>query len=934
MEFITATFQAALLQSFKIVEHVLKYAETLEQSDKIVEHVRKYVVNHSAQIDELREAIKQLEEARSHVQHNIEAAKKNLQEEDADDLEKWSDGANKMIEEANKIISEHGAKMMCCNGWCPNLISRYRLSKKACQKKVDLEKYKEKDLTKEVNVVGGRENALSTRGYMEFKSRESVCDKVMGALKDGKAEMIGVFGMAGSGKTMLVKNVAKQAKQEGLFDEVIVTAVSETPDFEKIQEEIARNLGLTLEVNQDRTDRLCKRLKDEKKTLIILDDVWKRSELDMKALGISFGNDQKGCKLLLTSRDQCVLSNDLKIEEIFIFKVNPLEPGEAKSLFMKGVGNFDPKFQKTVDEAVAECGGVPLAITTVAKALRKESPDHWSSSVQKWQKSKSVGMYGPHDAVSSAIKLSYDYLESKEEQLLFLLCSLHAEDQEINIDNLLRYGVGYVPSDIYDVGLGVFQGAYTMEQARDSLNASIKSLKDCCLLLDGNDGGTIKMHDVTRDAAIKIAKKKFIFIVKEALDLERRSKSKDLIGFSLPYGYVSEHLERLICPQLKLFFLFNHKNSLQIPNGFFEEMKELSVLSLNGIRLSLHDSSLRFLQNLQTLCLVGCKLDNIAVIGKLKDLKVLSLAWSNVKWLPKEIGNLHRLQLLDLGNCSQLQVIESYALSGLKRLNELYIENSFKQWEVEEQNASGNASVSELNHLSHLTTLNLHIPNARIVPDALCFKNLVRYKILIGDNWDWTNTGFEISTLKININGSFQLEDGIKTLLKKCEVLCLGEMKGVDKIQYRDCEGFPKLKYLDIKTNADIQYIICSKELRPIAFPVLESMFLRNMIKLEKIFYGDIETGFSHNLRKVSVEGCDSLKFVFYVSKTMLRLQEMVIYKCKEMDAVVKRSEHEIETKDYTMEFAQLRILELRFLPNLSCFNFDSESFELFDKKV
>lgn len=917
MEFITATFQTAL------------------GSDKIVEHVLKYVVNHGAQIQELREAIQQLEEAREDVQHKIEAAQRNLQKEDADNLKKCSVGANKMIEEAKKIISEYEENMMCCYGRCPNLISRYHFSKKACKIRLDLEKRRER-LTIDVKFVGGRENALSARGYTEFKSRESVCKEVMRALEDGKTGKIGVFGMAGSGKTMLVKNVAKLAKQKGLFDEVIVTAVSETPDFKKIQEEIAQNLGLILGGNQDnRADRLHERLKHEKKTLIILDDIWKRSGLDMNALGISFGNDQKGCKLLLTSRDQCVLSNDLNIKKNF--KVNPLEPEEAKQLFMKEVGNFDHEFQETVDKAVAECGGVPLAITTVANALRKKSKDHWSGFVQKLQMSKPVGMYGPHDAVSS-IKLSYDYLESKEEQLLFLLCSLHAEDQEINIDNLLRYGVGYVQSDIYDVGLGVFQGAYTMEQARASLYASIESLKDCCLLLDGNDGGTIKMHDVTRDAAIKIAKEKFIFIVKEALDLERRSKSRDLIGFSLPYGYVSEHLERLICPQLKLFFLFSNKNSLQIPNGFFEEMKELSVLSLNEIRLSLHDSSLQFLQNLQTLCLVGCKLDNIAVIGELKDLKVLSLAWSNIKRLPREIGNLHRLQLLDLGNCSRLKVIESYVLSGLKRLNELYIENSFKEWEVEERNASGNARVSELNHLSHLTTLNIHIPNARIVPDALCFKNLVRYKILIGDNWDWKSTGFEISTLKINIGGRFQLEDGIKTLLKKCEDLCLGEMKGVNKILYKDCEGFPKLKYLDIRNNADIQYIICSKELRQIAFPVLESMFLRNMIKLEKIFNRDIEKGSFLKLSKVHVEGCDSLKSVFYVSTTLLQLplEEIVIHRCKEMDAVVKGSEQEIVIN---MNFTQLRILKLRFLPKLICFsnNFDSESIDLhplFNEKV
>ena len=125
------------------------------------------------------------------------------------------------------------------------------------------------------------------------------------------------------------------------------------------------------------------------------------------------------------------------------------------------------------------------------------------------------------------------------------------------------------------------------------------------------------------------------------------------------------------------------------------------------------------------------------------------------------------------------------------------------------------------------------------------------------------------------------------------------------------------------------------------AFPVLESMFLRNMIKLEKIFNRDFGMECFRKLTKVYVEGCDSLKFVFYVSMTqlLLQLQEMVIHRCKEMVAVVKGSEPEIENNDYTMKFNQLRFLELRFLPKLICFssNFDSESSDLhplFNEKV
>ena len=916
--------------------------------DKMVEtgkHLLNYLVSYRDHVNKLYGRTVQLGAARECIQHDIEAARRNLQNADADALTIWRDNADETIAKAKEIFFEDQAKMTCCNGWCPNLIFRYHLSKNACQIESDLQKIYNESLLRNNNVgydgpTRGMVTALSTRGYEEFKSRKSVWEGVMGALKDAKMTRIGVYGMAGSGKTTLVKRVAEQAKKDGLFDEVIVAVVSQTPNFKNIQDQIAQKLGRkNVGGNQDLiADWLTERLKAEKKILIIVDDIWKRSELDLNALGISFGNDQNGCKLLLTSRDQSVLKNDMNIEEKNTFLVDRLEDDEAKYLFQKIVGReSESENQKMMNKFVEECGGLPLAIRTVANALKKKRRIHWSGAVQR---PKLMGMDGRHDPMSSAIKMSYDFLESEEEKSLFLLCSLHAEDQEINIDNLLRYGVGYVQNNIYDVGLGMFQGLYTMEDARTRLNESIESLKDCFLLLDGNDGGTIKMHDVTRDVAIKIAKEKYMFIVKEALELEGRSKSKDVIAFSLPDGYDGELPERLVCPQLKLFLLFNNKNFLRIPNQFFEETKELSVLSLNGMCLPLHDLSLQFLQNLQTLCLVGCELDNnVAVIGELKELKVLSLAGSNIEKLPKEIGNLNRLQLLDLGNCFQLEVIEPDVLSKLKRLNELYIENSFNQWAVEGQNTVGsNARVSELDHLSHLTTLNIHIPNARILPNALCFKNLVRRKILIGKNWDWTGIGSEISTLKINIDGRFLIDDGIKRVLKKCEALCLGEINGVKKILYKDCDGFPKLKYLDIKNNTEIQYIISSGEHEP-AFPFLESMSLRNMIKLEKIFDRDHAEGFSCNLRKVNVEGCESLKFVFHLSmiQSLSQLEEMVIDRCKEMDAVVvKASEHDDDSK---MEFTQLRILELRSLPKLIffSFDFDSESSHhapLFNKKV
>ena len=106
-----------------------------------------------------------------------------------------------------------------------------------------------------------------------------------------------------------------------------------------------------------------------------------------------------------------------------------------------------------------------------------------------------------------------------------------------------------------------------------------------------------------------------------------------------------------------------------------------------------------------------------------------------------------------------------------------------------------NARVSELDHLLHLTTLCIHIPNPNILPNALLFDKLVRYEILIGPNWDWDSNchgEFEISrTLKIDLDRSLQEEDGIKILLKGCEYLTLAPRKGIKNILYEvDKEGF------------------------------------------------------------------------------------------------------------------------------------------------
>ncbi|XP_045802774.1 probable disease resistance protein At1g62630 [Trifolium pratense] len=103
-------------------------------------------------------------------------------------------------------------------------------------------------------------------------------NEIMMELKNPNNSIIGVYGMGGVRKTKLVEQLAWQAKNE-----------------------------------------LRQRISNEKSILIILDDIW--GKLDLTEVGIPFGDDHKGCKLLVTSRSLNVLNSNMDIRKEFRLEV-------------------------------------------------------------------------------------------------------------------------------------------------------------------------------------------------------------------------------------------------------------------------------------------------------------------------------------------------------------------------------------------------------------------------------------------------------------------------------------------------------------------------------------------------------------------------------------------------------------------------------------
>ncbi|KAJ9682197.1 hypothetical protein PVL29_018192 [Vitis rotundifolia] len=764
----------------------------------------------------------------------------------------------------------------------------------------------------------------------------------MDALRDNNMNLIEVWGVGGVGKTTLLKQVAQQAKQQQLFTRQAYIDLSSIPDSEKLRQRIAKALGLTLWRKDEsrRADELKQRLMEEGKILIILDDIWR--EVDLEQVGIPSKDDiWTQCKIVLASRDGDLLCKGMGTQICFPVEYLPLE--EAWSLFKKTAGDSveeNLELRPIAIQVVKECEGLPIAIVTIAKALKDETVAVWKNALEQLRSCAPTNIRAVGKKVYSCLEWSYTHLKGDDVKSLFLLCGMLGYG-DISLDLVLQYGMG----------LDLFDRIDSLEQVRNRLLALVENLEASGLLLDSHedthkfdeeialsslfvdaDNKFVRMHGVVREVARAIASKDpHPFVVREDVGLEEWSEtdeSKSCTFISLNCKVVRELPRGLVCPDLQSFLLHSNNPSVNIPNTFFEGMKKLKVLDLSDMHFTTLPSSLDSLANLQTLRLAGCELGDIALIGKLTKLEVLSLMGSTIQKLPKEMMQLTNLRLLDLDDCEELKVIPRNILSSLSRLECLSMISSFTKWEVE---GESNACLSELNHLSYLTNLSIEIPDAKLLPRDFLFENLTRYGIFIG-SWRGLRTKRALKLGKVN--RSLHLGDEMSKLLERSEELEFEELSGTKYVLHpSDRESFLELKHLLVGNSPEIQYIIDSKNqqfLQHGAFPLLESLILRTLENLEEVWHGPIPMESFGNLKTLNVDSCPKLKFLLLLStaRGLSQLEEMTIEDCDAMQQIIAyEKESEIKEDGHVgtnlQLFPKLRSLKLIYLPQL--INFSSE---------
>ncbi|WRX22768.1 NB-ARC - like 10 [Theobroma cacao] len=146
--------------------------------------------------------------------------------------------------------------------------------------------------------------------------------------------------------------------------------------------------------------------------------------VDLQQVGIPLGDQHKGCKILLTSRNRDVLTNQMDAKKAFVIDV--LKETEAWDLFKRTVENHfdDSELRSVATEVAKKCEGLPVAIVTVATALRNQPIYAWNDANLQLQRPSPSNFTGIPHAVYSAIQFSYNNLESEELRQTFLLCCL------------------------------------------------------------------------------------------------------------------------------------------------------------------------------------------------------------------------------------------------------------------------------------------------------------------------------------------------------------------------------------------------------------------------------------------------------------------------------------------------------------------------------
>jgi hypothetical protein len=500
---------------------------------------------------------------------------------------------------------------------------------------------------------------------------------------DAAPRYVGVSGMGGVGKTLLLQRLYGSAKVHGHFQgaEFIWLTVGQTPDIMALYRTLSKKLHLDPELHANLEDYKLKLHSHfrQKRVFLVLDDVWQEEAFDSLVLAKG-----KGSVTLLSTRNKSLLERGSP--HISQVQMIPLSKKDSWSLFCVhafGAASGVPSELKALAQSVAEeCQGLPLALKVIGGTMFRKASCEWKEVLKKLRESR-LQERNVEKQLYERLKLGYGLLSEDDRRLkdCFLCFSAFPEDHMIDFHEILRLWMGE----------GLVSGNGGDDARVDAFSLLKKLWKRSFIELeewdvtrwdDGNlfdeEGFLVfKIHDVMRDLAFYILKNdsdsppaKQLYLHGAGQNLEEIPHDWKVIPEALRLSLKSNKLKTLpgsFCAPKLLSLLLGGNPIQSVPESFLSNFPKLRVLNLTHGRFDILPDKLGDLKDLVCLDLSHCEMleqlpETVVELHKLKYL--ILRGCYELKYLPSGVAKLTSLQVLHTTKCYSLTWAE-HTLSGM-----------------------------------------------------------------------------------------------------------------------------------------------------------------------------------------------------------------------------------------------------------------------------
>ncbi|KAL1807645.1 hypothetical protein ACET3Z_024635 [Daucus carota] len=739
--------------------------------------------------------------------------------------------------------------------------------------------------------VGSQRDARSTTVVGYDEDARILIEKLKGGRK--QLQFISVFGMAGLGKTTLVRKVFTEPLIEYHFHVRAWTTVTQEPKKRDLLLGILKS-GFDVD-NKNESDMelraTLKRRLSGRRYLVVMDDIW--DSKDWNDLMLCFPDDNLGSRIVFTSR---LADVPFKVHPgCYKYPLRFLSHEESWNLLRYRVFLEDScptSLIKIGQEIARNCKGLPLSLVVMAGILASDQTANWWNQVGEDTSSNVSNAPEQH---MKTVELSYKHLPNHLKPC-FLYFAAFPEDYEIPAWKLILLWMAE----------GLIKTTQTTEKFPEDEENSLEKVaagylnnlisRSLVMVSKTGSNGGIKaciVHDVLRDFCIQRASKANFL---QQLPRYQLHVSNTPTKSTVKRVYSGSDSEKNFILELTRYFqlenLFSPYETLL--NKSTDSLKVNTILCCNA-SLSFYADCYDFyalgaFRVLRVLDLSGTGLSNVPhVMVSLLTLRYVALCIKPVDdhrgfvdlSLPNSMNSLIFLETLIVHNRKENGIHVPYETWMLNRLKHLILRGNIVHQDIPD---------SQMHCLSNLKTVSTQIPldqckkileytpNLRklgiraalyLSSTKLRIPNLDKLQHL--ENLSLQNDlnpGYDLTDnlLHRELTSPFMFPATLKKLTLVCTFLKWDEMEQIGMLPNLEvlklqCEafrgekwettdgGFCRLKHLAFKFIKFVQWSAYSEQ-----FPNLQHLKMDECTQLEEIPIG---IGDIYTLERIEIRNCN-----------------------------------------------------------------------------